>query len=301
MPKSLHINDLERIAIIGVGLLGGSIGLALRAAGFAGQRVGIGRRASSLKRALEYDAVDEVTLDPAEGVAGAELTILCTPIGRFEKLLAELRPGLGPDCFVTDVGSTKAEVVRIARQALPRNVHFVGSHPMAGSEKTGVEFARADLFQDALCIVTPTARTPDHVVRAMTGFWESLGARSQTLSPTVHDRLLARVSHLPHAVATALVSLSTAQDAIELAGPGFADATRIASGDPGMWTDILRTNRPSMIQAIDRLVRTLGQLRDRLDRDDAAGLEKWLRHGKDTRDAWVARQYKRKQSRRPSA
>jgi len=294
MHKDFDINSLKRICIVGAGLLGGSIGLALRAAGFVGTRVGLGRRAISLEKALACEAVDEVTLEPAEGVRGADLVVLCTPIGHFEGLLDAMRAHLEPGALVTDIASTKVQVVRLCERKLPRTVQFVGSHPMAGSEKTGVEFARADLFELALCIVTPTPRTAESAVVRVRRFWETLGAYTMTLSPGKHDRLLARVSHLPHALATALVTMSLTEDAIDLAGPGFADVTRLASGDPAMWVDILRTNRRGVLSAIDRLTAELQRLRRRLERDDAAGLHKWLAGAKAARDAWISSRYRKR-------
>ena len=297
MRNLRDLNELDRIAIIGVGLLGGSIGLALRAAGFTGRRVGIGRRVSSLEKALAYDAVDEVTCDVAEGVTNADLVILGTPIGMFEPLLREMAPALSPNTLVTDVASTKMEVVRLTSKLLPKTVHFVGSHPMAGSEKTGVEYARADLFEDALCLLTPTKATPAEKVRPFEWFWRRLGGRTMILSPQKHDRLLARISHLPHAVAAALVNIARSQQAIELAGPGFGDSTRIASGDPAMWTDIFRTNADSLVESIDLLIAELQQLRGRLSKNDARAIEKWLASGKDARDQWVALRYEQSRKR----
>ena len=294
MRKSFDLNSLDRIAIVGVGVLGGSIGLALRAAGFAGVRVGVGRRRSSLRKALACEAVDEVTRDPAAGVRDAQLVILCTPIGKFEPLLMSMVDSLSPGSYVTDVASTKAEVVRMAGRILPKGVRFVGSHPMAGSEKTGVEVSRADLFERALCLVTPTPKTPATTVRYIRRFWETLGGRTMELAPAVHDKLLARASHVPHAVASALVKLATHGSAIELAGPGFGDTTRIASGDPAMWTDIIRTNRQGMLKAIDQLTRELNRLSRHVERDDAAAIYRWLDESKKTRDQWVARRYKKK-------
>jgi prephenate dehydrogenase len=246
---------------------------------------------TSLSRALDYDAVDEVTIDVAAGVAEADLVILGTPIGAFEPLLRSMAPGLRPGTLVTDVASTKVEVVRLTSRLLPRNVRFVGSHPIAGSEKTSVEYARADLFEDALCLVTPTPRTPAAVVEEISGFWQALGGRTVTLSPARHDRLLARISHLPHAVAAALIQIAHPQGAIDLAGPGFGDSTRIASGDAAMWTDIFRTNARGMVEAIDRLISELQRFRDRLQKDDARTIEKWLAASKQIRDQWVARRY----------
>ena len=297
MRNLRDLNELDRIAIIGVGLLGGSIGLALRAAGFVGRRIGIGRRVTSLEKALAFDAVDEVTCDVAAGVTKADLVILGTPIGMFEPLLRQMAPALSPGTLVTDVASTKMEVVRLTSKLLPRSVYFVGSHPMAGSEKTGVEYARADLFEDALCLITPTRNTPPNTVQPFEWFWRRLGGRTITLSPQKHDRLLARISHLPHAVAAALIQVARSQRAIELAGPGFGDSTRIASGDPAMWTDILRTNAKSMIESIDMLIAELQQLRGRLAQDDARAIEKWLASSKTTRDEWVALRYEQSHKR----
>ncbi|HSW45346.1 MAG TPA: prephenate dehydrogenase/arogenate dehydrogenase family protein [Phycisphaerae bacterium] len=291
MRNLRDLNKLSCIAIVGVGLLGGSIGLALRAAGYTGRRLGLGRRRISLDKALKYDAVDEVTCDIAAGVAKADLVILGSPIGSFEPLLEQMAPALRPGTLITDMASTKTEVVRLTSKLLPRHVRFVGSHPMAGSEKTGVEYARADLFEGALCLITPTRTTPGETVQAVKWFWKSLGGRTVTLSPQRHDKLLARISHLPHAVAAALIQLSRRDKAIDLAGPGFADSTRIASGDPSMWRDIFRTNSISMIQAIDLLVVELKMFKELLRKDEAGAIEKWLADSKLTRDQWVARRY----------
>lgn len=294
MRKGFDIKGLERVSIVGVGLLGGSIGLALRAAGFAGTRVGVGRRESSLSKALACDAVDETTRDVAEGVAGANLVIVCTPIGRFEPLLRAMAKALDDGAFVTDVASTKSVVTRLGRRILPKRVRFVGSHPMAGSEKTGVEFARADLFERALCLVTPQPSTPAADVRWVRKFWETLGGHTRVVSPREHDALLARVSHLPHAVATALVKIAMRESAIDLAGPGFADTTRIASGDPGLWTDIFETNRAAMIKTVDQLIRELTRFRAHLDADDTDAIHAWLTDSKQARDRWIDRRYRKK-------
>lgn len=294
MHKISSTKDLDQITIVGVGLLGGSIGLALRAAGFGGRRIGVGRRASSLRKALECDAVDSVTQGVVEGVSGSRLVILCTPVGHMENLMSRMAPALAPGTYVTDVASTKAEVVRMAERILPETVRFVGSHPMAGSEKTGVDYARADLFQVATCILTPTANTRPATVRWMRKLWKTVGCRTVVTSPEQHDKLLARVSHLPHAVAAALVGLAVRESALGLAGPGFADATRIASGNAAMWTDIFRTNRPAMLEAIDQLTAELTSFREKLDHDDAEAILKWLTASQEARDEWISRRYRKK-------
>jgi prephenate dehydrogenase len=248
-----------------------------------------------LERAIEMGAVDEATQDVRQGVARADLVILCTPIGQFEGIIRTLRDALAPGTLVTDVGSTKAEVVRLAGKWLPPTIRFVGSHPMAGSEKTGVEFARADLFQRALCLITPTPRCKPETVNEIRTFWESLGGRTQMMTPRRHDALLARVSHLPHAVATALVQLALSDSAIDLAGPGFADTTRIASGDAGLWTDIFRTNREAVCKAVDRLIAELSRFRRRLASDEAEAIYKWLESSQLERDDWIKRRYRKQE------
>jgi len=289
------VNKLRRIAIVGVGLLGGSIGLAIRSAGSAAKRIGIGRRMSSLEKAAAFDAVDEITVDVAEGVGDAELVVVCTPIGVIRSMFERMAPCLPKGCVVTDVASTKAEVVRLAEAIFPKHVRFVGSHPMAGSEKTSVEFARADLFQNAACIVTPTRRSDPATVRSLRVFWEELGGHVHLLSPARHDRVLARVSHLPHAVAAALVLLADAGDGTRYAGPGFGDATRIASGDPDLWRDVFASNRKAVLRALDSLGSELGRFRRILETGDDRALTAWLARAKAKRDAWIAKRYAKKE------
>jgi prephenate dehydrogenase len=291
--KHFEINDLETISIAGVGLLGGSLGLALRATGFRGKLIGIGRRLSSLRRARAADAVDEITCNPARGVAGAQLVLLCMPISQFEPILRAIAPALVPDTLVSDVASAKVEVMQLARKLLPRHACFIGSHPMAGSEKSGVEYARADLFDRATCIVTPPPSCPRERIDWMCRFWQLLGARTVVMDAARHDRLLGRISHLPHAVASALVALGVRDDAIDLAGPGFADTTRIAGGDASLWTDIFLANRRATAAAIDDLIAELRQFRKLLTRDDAKRIHAWLERCKKDRDQWIAHRYRK--------
>jgi cyclohexadieny/prephenate dehydrogenase len=182
---------------------------------------------------------------------------------------------LKPGAIVTDVGSTKRSVVKIAEDKLPAGVHFVGSHPMAGSEKRGVEFARADLFANALCILTPTTKTNPEALAAVNAFWQALGMRTTQLSPQEHDQLLAEVSHLPHALAAALVTLQSDR-ALTLAGKGFLDATRIAGGDGALWRDILMDNRDNVLSCIGALKANLGELEGLLKGEGRDELAAWL-------------------------
>jgi prephenate dehydrogenase len=263
------------LSILGVGLLGGSMGLAVKADGSAGKVVGYGHRASTLEEALRLGAIDRAEARPADAVRGADLVVLCTPVGLFESLLTEIAQTLQPGAIVTDVGSTKRSVVALAERILPRGVHFVGSHPMAGSEKRGVQHASADLFHGAVCITTPTSKTDPSAVEQIEAFWRRLGMTTTRLSPDEHDRLLADMSHLPHALAAALVTMQE-EASLPLAGKGFRDATRIAAGDGGLWRDILLDNRDNLRASAERLRQQLQELLDRLDACDADGVKAWL-------------------------
>jgi len=266
---------IRRMSVLGVGLLGGSIGLAAKAALSNLEIVGYGHRKSTLERAVEVGAIDRFATKVSDAVEGADLVVLCTPVGFFEPLLREMVNVLKAGAVVTDVGSTKRSVVRLAEENLPSGVHFVGSHPMAGSEKRGVEFARADLFQNAMCILTPTVKTDAAVVNGVEAFWKSLGMRTTRLPPDEHDQLLAEVSHLPHALAAALVTLQS-EKALTLAGKGFLDATRIAGGDGALWRDILMDNRDNILASIGALKKHLGELERLLGGDGRDALAKWL-------------------------
>jgi prephenate dehydrogenase len=280
-----------RLSILGVGLLGGSIGLAVRAAMPGCRVVGYGHRPATLQRALEIGAIDESHTDPAAAVRDADLVILATPVGLFESILRAISPALSPGAIVTDVGSTKRSIVRLARSILPAGVHFVGSHPMAGSEKRGVEFARTDLLAGALCIVTPEESTDQAALAKVEAFWQSLQMRTTQLAPDVHDQRLADISHLPHAVAAALV-LMQEEASLGLAGKGFLDTTRIASGDGALWRDIFQDNADNLRAGIHRLTQTLTRLVELLDRQDSQAITDWLDQASRRRDALLHRKLK---------
>jgi prephenate dehydrogenase len=267
--------QLDRLSIIGVGLLGGSIGLALRSVVSGCEIVGYGHRRETLERAQQIGAIDHGTGDLRAAVEGSDLVILCTPVGLFSEILRGMADGLKKGCVVTDVGSTKASVVEAAERTLPGGVHFVGSHPMAGSEKRGVEFAKADLFQNALCIMTPSERTDGGALARVEEFWRLLGMRTCRMTPADHDRALAEVSHLPHAVAAALVGMQS-PDALRLAGKGFLDTTRIAGGDGGLWRDIFLDNAGNVRAALARLRGQLEDFERLLDPGRGEELRGWL-------------------------
>lgn len=283
--------SFSRISIIGVGLLGGSIGLALRAAGSRCQITGYGYRKESLTKALEYGTIDDWTLDLGKAVAKAQLVILCTPVGLFDGLLSQLSPLLPEGAVVTDVGSTKRSVVTLAAERLPAACPFVGSHPMAGSEKRGVEYARADLFRNATCIITPTANTPKPAADAIDAFWKLLGMRVVRLSPEEHDAAVSDISHLPHVLAGALVAMQS-YSAMPLAGKGFLDTTRIASGDALLWRDILLDNADNVKASLDRLQKQITTLRKLLTPGKSEALVQWLHAASTRRDQLVQQKLK---------
>jgi len=284
----MPVTRFEHVTIIGVGLLGGSLALALKARDPQVRIAGVGRRRASLAEALEAGAIDSLHLDPAEPVGQSDLIVLATPVGAFTRHLQAIAPRLRPGALVTDVGSTKAMVVRQAHRILGRDGRFVGSHPMAGSERKGVAFARADLFAGARCILTPTRRTPPAVTRRIERMWRELGMTVRRMSPVAHDRAMARVSHLPHALAGLLMMAPRSKD-LDVAATGFRDTTRLAGGDPEVWRDVLLTNRKAMLGAIDELDERMMHLRDLLERADGPGVEAFLREAKRRRDSTVGR------------
>lgn len=265
----------RRISILGVGLLGGSMGLAIKSRAKDCRVVGYAHRQATLDAALKLGALDEGYADLASAVRGADCVVLCTPVGLFRELLADLGKLLAAGAIVTDVGSTKRSVVAAAEALLPPGITFIGSHPMAGSEKRGVQYARANLYDGALCILTPTGRTPPMAVDTIEQLWKLLGMRTCRLSPEEHDRRLADVSHLPHALAAALVAMQE-PESVSLAGRGFADMTRIAGGDGALWRDIFLDNRDNVERSLDRLIAQLQTFRSLLTPDRADALAAWL-------------------------
>jgi prephenate dehydrogenase len=270
---------LHTLSILGAGLLGGSIGMAARARKTAGRVVVWARRPEAAEQATKLGAADEATTDLARAVAGADLVVLATPIGAMPALAEQIPP----ERVVTDVGSVKYPVVAALSQRLPK---FVGAHPMAGSEQSGIEAARPDLFQGAVCILTPREDTDKQVLALVFEFWKSLGCTVRTLSPAAHDEIVARISHLPHLVAAALVSVvcRDGEQALGFAGPGFRDTTRIASGPVEMWTEICVENRHEIGRALDALIDELGKVRAALENADAIELRALLRRAKHFRD-----------------
>jgi prephenate dehydrogenase len=278
---------IRRLTLLGLGLLGGSVAKAARAGGLARQIVAVGRRRESLEPALRDGTVDVVTTDVAEGVAGADLCMLATPVATLASLLGEVWRAASDDVVITDVGSTKAAIVGTA-EALGRSrpLAFIGAHPMAGSEQSGYAAARADLFKGARVIVTPTESSDRQAQKRVSEFWEAVGARVTTLDPVTHDRAVAAISHLPHLVADALVAAALRMDPafLDFAAAGFKDTTRIAAANPQVWREIFQQNRVALGEAVGAFRAALGELERLLDAADASAVEGELDRIKRARD-----------------
>lgn len=276
----------NQVTIIGTGLIGGSLGLALKQAGAAGRVVGVGHRRSTLDLAIDRGAVDAGTLDPAEGVAGSDLVVLATAVGLFEPVVRDVAGALAPGAVVVDVGSTKARVVRALEPLMPAGCAFVGCHPIAGSEKRGIAHADAGLFRGATCVVTPTDATPAAAVDRVAATWQAVGMTVLRMTPEDHDRLVAESSHLPHVAAAALVR-ALGEGAEPLVGTGWTDTTRIASGDPVVWRDILATNADAVAGAIARYQEGLEAFRQALVAGNAEAVQRLLAEAQRRRDGVV--------------
>ena len=274
----------KQVAIIGVGLIGGSLGMILRRQNMAATVVGIGRRTENLKTAVEMGAIDRYVSDPREGVAAADFVLLATPVDTYERHLTDWASCLKPGTIVSDVGSVKGELVMRTESLMPPGVQFVGAHPIAGKEKTGVAAGSETLFAGARCILTPTAQTDPVALEKVRALWEAAGSIVLDMDPLLHDKILGAVSHLPHVAAFALMTaLADVRDhgvpELDLAGHsggGLRDTTRIAASSPEMWRDIFLWNRENLLQLIETYQRHLGEFKRLIAAGDAAGIEKQL-------------------------
>jgi len=282
-----------RVAIYGVGLIGGSLGMAICARHLAEEVIGIGRNPENLSLAVELGAAHRATVDPQDGLAGAEVVVFGTPVGTTVSLLQEVLPFLSPGTVVTDVGSTKATVVRSVESLLPEGIYFVGGHPMAGSEQTGVRGADPYLFENAFYILTPTENTFPDALEKIRKMAAGLGARVIEMTPADHDLAVAAVSHLPHLAAAALVNTVTSMSGQErvssLAAGGFRDITRIAGGDPVMWRDIFLTNKDMVLAMLRDLRHCLSDFESLLADDAGEAVLNWLALARENRARLPAR------------
>ena len=273
----------KRVTIVGVGLMGGSLGLAIKKHGLAQEVVGVSQQQSTLVQAIKHHAIDEAQTDLEKAIRHSELVILATPVETIVKLLPIINPYIRRGCIVTDLGSTKLEIVEAAEKSLSQAPFFIGSHPLIGSEKQGVDNARAELFENAQCLLTPTEKTHPMVKEKMKFFWTKLGAQVTFLSPQEHDAILAYTSHLPHLLAYSLMEIVPAQH-LPLAAQGFKDTTRIAASSPKIWNDICFANSKNILKALDEMVKNLAVLRKAIVNRDEQGLVQHFTKAKEKRD-----------------
>ncbi len=283
------MSTVNRVTILAVGLIGGSLAKALKQANFAGEIVGWGRRQSSLEKALQLGAVDRYSLDLAEAVDGADIIVVATPTLFAEKVLAQLAELVKENTVITDVASAKGNILAAAERAFGRvPPNLVLGHPIAGSEQSGVAAARADLFVNHKVILTPTEQTSLGALQLVTEMWEATGAELSSMPVAEHDDLLAATSHLPHVLAFALVDALAGQqehrDIFRFAAGGFRDFTRIASSDPTMWQEIALANRDSILKMLDVFSDKLGELRSAIDDSDGEAIIACFERAKGARD-----------------
>jgi len=274
----------ERLCIVGVGLIGGSIGMGARQRGLAKHVVGTGRNAERLQMAMQKGAADEVTTSLQEGVTGADMVVVCTPVGLILPTVRLFQQWMAPHCVVTDVGSVKSALVATATELLgPR---FVGGHPMAGSEQAGVHNARADLFVGTTWAVTPIDGTSPEAVQRVTALAQGLGAQVITADPDEHDRAVALTSHLPHALALALMHVAESTPYPQLIGGSFRDGTRVAASSPELWRDIFLHNREHVLWAIDEFLGKLEEVRTAIADEDAETIQRFFTEARILRQAF---------------
>ena len=284
--------QFNQVAIIGVGLMGGSLGLALRERGIAKSVIGLGRNPTRLAHAKKKGAIDQGTTDWKSGVSQADLVVICTPVGKILPILKELMSYFPDGCLITDVGSTKKTIVEGAEKILRQRknkVFFVGSHPMAGSEQYGIEAAKKDLYNGSLCLVTPDKKSNRKAVSRIEKLWESIGCRVLEISPDSHDQSVAAISHFPHIVAASLVNTIAGLDKKngkleKLSAGGFRDTTRIASSLPEIWTDICMDNKESILKAIGSFEKELNEFKTFIQKKNSKEIYKKFHSAKKFRD-----------------
>ncbi|MBN1794824.1 MAG: (d)CMP kinase [Candidatus Omnitrophica bacterium] len=277
----------QKVAIIGVGLIGGSMGLAMKERKLAGEIVGVTSRKSTLEAACALGVVDYGVDDPRQAARDADLIVFATPVGRIVPICKEVLDRIKPGCLITDVGSTKAALVGQLDALIPRGRWYVGSHPIAGSEKKGAGYADRGLFENRLCVLTRTRKTAPAALRKMQRLWHALGSETVVLSPVEHDRILAWISHLPHLLACGLITLNHSR--LPYAAGGFYDMTRIASGDPVIWKDIFFSNAKEMRSCIQHITRWLGMMSNIMIKGDEKAMVRELTKAQKSRNAFLER------------
>lgn len=279
------MNPYSQVTIVGVGLIGGSIGLALKERGLAETIVGVGRRQQSLDRAANVGAIDASTTDLDEGVRHAELVVIASPVSAIAGQVVQALAASGEEAFVTDAGSTKAAIVaEVSSSCQGGDSRFIGSHPLAGDHRSGPEYARANLLEGRVVVVTPQEGSAEEGIAKVESFWQNLGARVVSMSPEEHDEALAATSHLPHVVASVLAG-ATPEKWLSLVASGWEDTTRVAAGDAELWTQIFSQNRPAVLAVIDNFQQELDDLKTSLSQQDWDKLKDTLQNAKRIRDA----------------
>ena len=269
------MKQLRQITVIGLGLIGSSAALTVSRSAAGIRAVGFSHRACTRQKARDLGVADEICDDIRASVSEADVVILATPICTFEGIFREIAPALPDGCIVTDVGSVKVLPHRWAEKTLGRNVFYVGSHPVTGSERRGVEFARDDLFINTRCILTRSPKTSSAALGRLRRLWTTLGCSVSVLTPAEHDRIFAHVSHLPHVTAAALVNSGDPKD-MRYAGRGLIDTSRVASGPPNVWTDILLTNPENIAKGIDGVIKELTKIQRAIRNKNAGRIEQLL-------------------------
>lgn len=278
-PTNDCSNRFETLVIVGVGLIGGSVAAAVKKRRVCGRVIGVGRSAGRLQAAQRAGLIDEAQTNLPAAAAEADLLLFCTPVDCIAEGVLEAAPHCAPGTLLTDAGSVKERICRRLEGKLPKGITFIGSHPLAGSEKNGFEHADADLFCRRVCVVTPGGDTPPPMLARLKRFWEALGMRVVETSPQEHDRLLAATSHLPHVLAAALALLLD-EEYHPFAASGLRDTTRIAAGDPALWTAIVRFNRRWLVEQLQRYESALGTFRQAVENDDPVALKNLLQRAK---------------------
>ena len=283
---------INKLVIIGVGLIGGSFALALREAGLVREVAGVGRSAENLSAALGMYVIDASVTDPAQAVQGADVVLLAVPVGQLDEILAAIAPHLGTNTVVTDVGSTKQDVVVLARRHFGTHFpRFVPGHPIAGAEKSGVKAARGDLFRERNVVLTPLPETDAAAIDLVARLWQGCGAKVSQMQPADHDMLFAAVSHLPHMLAFALVDYiagqANAEQLFGFAASGFRDFTRIAGSSPEMWRDICLANRDALLQQMGDYEKELAQIKALIAAGDGVGLQALFGRARDARQKYL--------------
>jgi len=285
LEPCIIIMDFKKITIIGVGLIGSSLAMALRKKGYQGTITGLGRSEETLKMAKELEIIDDYSTDHTEGVKDADLVVLASSVALFEQIMMNIKDHLKEGAIVTDVGSVKGDVLRTVTPLIPENVSFVAGHPIAGRECSGVKCATDDLFEKAKCIITPDNSTDDNAMHKIIDLWNLTGAKTVIMPPDEHDLTFAAVSHLPHVVAYSLINsiLDIDREILRYGGGGLRDFTRIALSSPEMWRDICAHNRDDVLRTLKTFLSSISRMISFVEESDWKGLEKEFARAQEAR------------------